>query len=153
MIQVRPRSSPKMIVLDTNVVSELMRSEPEERVVAWATSQATAAVGTTSVTLAEVRSGIVRLPAGRRRKVLLSAAEDVFSAFASSILPFDADAAHHYADIVVERERAGAPISGFDAQIAAICRAHGAALATRNTEDFVGLGLSLTNPWGVGATA
>jgi len=77
----------------------------------------------------------------------MAAADDVFSAFRDRVLPFDATAARHYASLVVEREQAGTPISGFHAQIAAICRSRTAVLATRNTSDFTGLGLELVNPW------
>jgi hypothetical protein len=136
-----------MIVLDTNVISELMRAAPADSVVAWVTSRPRAAVATTSVSVAEVRYGIGRLPAGRRRELLLAAADEVFATFQDKVLPFDAEAARHYADVVVEREQAGTPISGFDAQIAAICRSSNAILATRNTDDFTGLGLALVNPW------
>ncbi len=134
-------------MLDTNVISELMRPEPNSGVVAWVTRLSPAAVCTTAVSLAEVRFGIARLPSGRRRALLNAAADDVFVTFADQVLPFDAVAARQYADVVVERERAGAPISGFDAQIAAICRANRAALATRNTSDFDRLGLNLIDPW------
>ncbi|WP_322762574.1 type II toxin-antitoxin system VapC family toxin [Frankia sp. Cr2] len=137
-----------MIVLDTNVISELMRAAPADRVVTWVTSRPGDALNTTSVSLAEVRYGIVRLPVGRRRELLLAATDDVFAAFRDKVLPFDAMAARHYADVVVEREQAGTPITGFGAQIAAICRSRDAVLATRNTNDFTGLGLELVNPWG-----
>lgn len=138
-----------MIVLDGNVLSELMRAEPARTVVAWIHAQQAAALYTTAVSVAEIRYGIQRLPAGRRRTLVRTAADEVFDAFADQVLPFDADSARHYADIVVERERAGTPIRGFDAQIAATCRNHQAALATRNTDDFSGLGLDLLNPWTV----
>jgi toxin FitB len=136
-----------MIVLDTNVVSELMRAAPSAEVVAWVHRQSAAEVCTTSVTLAEVRYGIARLPAGRRRDLLRAAADDVFGTFADQVLTFDGAAAVHYADIVVEREHSGSPISGFDAQIAAVCRTHHASLATCNTDDFDRLGLDLIDPW------
>ena len=139
--------STRPVVLDTNVISELMRSAPDAGVVDWVSKLSPAAACTTAVTLAEVRFGIARLPSGRRRTLLNDAARDVFTTFADRVLPFDAVAAGQYADIVVERERAGATIGGFDAQIAAICRAHRAALATRNTTDFDHLGLNLINPW------
>lgn len=102
---------------------------------------------TTSVTLAEVRDGIARQPAGPRRDLLRAAADEVFSAFTDQVLAFDAAATTHHADIVVEREHCGSPISGFDAQIAAVCRTHHASLATRNTNDFDRLGLDLIDPW------
>ena len=139
-----------MIVLDTDVVSELMRSAPEGHVVSWVTQQSAAELATTSVTLAEVRYGILRLPDGRRRGLLLDAFDGVFTAFHTKVLPFDAPAAAHYANIAAERERAGQPISGFDGQIAAIRRARQATHATRNTNDFAGLGLDVVNPWTVG---
>ena len=136
-----------LVVLDSNVVSELMRTTPAPEVVAWVDRQDAARVCTTSVTVAEVRYGIARLPAGRRQDALWAAADDVFTVFTDRVLPFDAAAAVHYADVVVERERAGAPISALDAQIAAVCRVRAASLATRNTADFDGLGLELTDPW------
>jgi len=138
---------PGAIILDTNVISELMRAAPDVHVGSWVREVPPAMVHTTSVTLAEVRFGIARLPVGRRRALLGDAADDVFDIFADRILPFDAAAANQYANVVVEREHAGAPITGFDAQIAAICRSHGAALATRNTEVFSRLGLDLIDPW------
>jgi predicted nucleic acid-binding protein len=136
-----------VIVLDSNVLSELMRASPAPAVVQWAQAQSVAALCTTAVSVAEIRYGIQRLPAGRRRTSLRSAADEVFEAFAAQVLPFDTAAAREYADIVVQRERAGIPISGFDAQIAAICRAHEATLASRNTQDFTGIGVDLVNPW------
>lgn len=136
-----------MIVLDSNVVSELMRVAPSPAVVTWVQAQPPARLCTTSVTLAEIFYGVGRLPAGRRRSTLRAAADDVFTVFAERVLAFDAAAAAHYADVVVERERAGAPIDGFDAQIAAVCRSRRASLATRNVVDFEGLGLEVMNPW------
>jgi len=133
--------------LDTNVVSELMRLAPDLRVQDWVREVPPAIVYTTSVTLAEVRFVIARLPEGRRRTLLADAADDVFDRFADRVLPFGAAAAAQYGDIVAEREQAGAPISGFDAQIAAICRSRRATLATRNPDDFGGLGLDLIDPW------
>lgn len=137
----------RIIVLDTNVVSELMRPAPAATVLRWVGDLAPPKVHTTAVTLAEVRFGIVRLPLGRRRATLMNAADDVFGAFRDRILPFDCQAAERYAEIVVEREQRGMPISGFDAQIAAICRTHSAVLATRNLPDFELLGLDLVDPW------
>jgi len=137
-------------VLDTNVISELMRPAPDAAVVAWVRRLPPAGACTTAVALAEVRVGIARLPSGRRRALLDDAAGDVFATFADQVLPFDAVAAGEYADVIVERERAGTPISGFDAQIAAICRARRTPLATRNTSDFDNLGLTLIDPWRTG---
>jgi predicted nucleic acid-binding protein len=136
-----------VIVLDTNVTSELMRPSPSSMVTAWVRSRTPTELFTTSITLAEILYGIERLPGGRRREVLRSTATEVFTTFADHVLPFDASAAVEYARIVGDRDRAGAPIDGFDAQIAAISRVHGAALATRNIKDFRDLGLQLIDPW------
>jgi toxin FitB len=143
----RPPASTAVVVLDTNVISELMRAAPDARVQAWVRKVPPDLVYTTSVSLAEVRFGIACLPPGRRRDLLAAAADDVFGAFSERVLPFDLSAASVYADIVVGREQAGVPIAGFDAQIASICKVHRAALATRNTNDFLRLGLELIDPW------
>lgn len=136
-----------MIVLDTNVVSELMRPEPAPQVLAWMQRSSGDGLYTTAVTIAEIRYGIARLPEGRRRQSLHQAADEIFAAFPRQVLPFDLASASAYADIVASREQQGNPISGFDAQIAAICRAQAASLATRNTRDFVDTGISLLDPW------
>ena len=136
-----------MIVVDTNVTSELMKPAPSPVVVGWVRGHNTTELYTTSITLAEISYGIQRLPDGRRKDLLEAAAEEVFSAFAEQILAFDTAAAKQYGPIVSYREGAGAPIEGFDAQIASICRAHGAALATRNVKDFRDTGIAVVNPW------
>jgi toxin FitB len=146
-VSLLPPFDARLMVLDTNVISEFMRPAPSATVVAWASQLTSATVCTTAVTLAEVRFGLARLPDSRRRNHLEAAADEVFAAFMDRVLPFDALAADRYGDIVIERERTGTPISGFDAQIAAICRSRHAALATRNTRDFDRLGLSLIDPW------
>ncbi len=117
----------------------------------WVDEQEPTALHTTAISVAEVGYGLLRLPDGQRRNALVAAANAVFADYADRVLSFDASAAQHYGEIVVARERAGRPIAGFDAQIAAICRAHGAVLATRNTSDFDGLGLTLIQPWGTSA--
>ncbi|MGH8675785.1 MAG: type II toxin-antitoxin system VapC family toxin, partial [Burkholderiales bacterium] len=112
-----------MIVLDTNVVSELMKSSPDESVVRWATGEPATSLYTTSITLAEILHGILLLPAGKRRAGLEAAAEAMFREdFAGRVLAFGADAARPYARIAADRRRAGRPIAHFDAQIAAIAR-------------------------------
>jgi hypothetical protein len=136
-----------MIVLDTNVVSELMRPEPAPAVLAWLQRSSGYGLYTTAVTVAEIRYGIARLPEGRRRQSLHQAADEIFAAFPRQVLPFDLASASAYADIVASRETQGNPISGFDAQIAAICRSQAASLATRNTRDFVDTGIGLLEPW------
>lgn len=140
-----------MIVLDTNVLSELMRSEPDGAVFAWVAAQPRAALYTTSVSKAEIRYGIAALPEGWRRAALAAAAEAMFTDdFAGRVLPFDEGAAVHYAEIVVARRREGRPIEAFDAQIAATARVAGADLATRDVGDFAGCGITLVNPWKAG---
>jgi predicted nucleic acid-binding protein len=136
-----------VIVLDTNVTSELMRPAPDASVRAWVLAAPPADLFTTAITLAEVGYGIERLPEGRRRDRVRDAAEDVFATFASRVLPFDDAAAGRYAVIVDRRERSGRPIRAFDAQIASICRSVGASLATRNTRDFTDTGIDLIDPW------
>lgn len=136
-----------MIIVDTNVVSEMMRRVPAAEVVEWVRRQPAAALFTTSVTLAEVLYGIGRLPDGDRKELLRATADSVFGAFAGQILPLDTAAAAEYAAVVTARDRIGAPIDGLDAQIAAICRAHEAPLATRNLKDFRDTGVELINPW------
>lgn len=136
-----------MIIVDTNVVSELIKVAPDVSVEQWAGGRRTTELHTTSITVAEIRYGIERLPAGRRRTALEVAAIEVFRDFGDRVLPFDRAAATPYASIVAGRERAGSPIHISDAQIAAICRVHGASLATRNIRDFRGAGIELINPW------
>jgi len=137
-----------VIILDTNVISELMRPEPAEPVVNWAASEPATSQYTTSITQAEILHGILLLPKGKRRENLLSAAQAMFAEdFGGRILGFGIDAALRYAEIASERSRAGRPISQFDAQIAAIARACGARVATRNVADFKGCGVELINPW------
>jgi predicted nucleic acid-binding protein len=135
-----------MIVVDTNVVSELMRPSPSAVVVGWV-HRYERALYTTSITLAEIRYGIERLPDGRRKELLRSTAGEVFADFEERVLPFDAEAAVAYATIVSSRDRTGLPIDGFDAQIASISRSHRAGLATRNTKDFQDTGIETIDPW------
>jgi predicted nucleic acid-binding protein len=142
-----------MIVLDTNVISELMRPRSEPRVIGWADDQAANEVYLTAVTTAELRYGVARMPDGRRRTDLADRLQRAIAEeFASRILSFDDNAAAHYAEIVIDRERRGQPISMADAQIAAICRRHGAGLATRNTKDFAHTGIDLIDPWSVASS-
>ena len=136
-----------MIVLDTNVVSELMRPAPDTAVVILLGRQARGSLVTTAITVAEIRFGLARLPDGRRAAELRQLADEVLGAFPGQVLPFDAAAATLYGDIAAARERGGRPVDALDARIAAICRTHSARLATRNTRDFVGTGVELLDPW------
>jgi len=139
-----------MFVLDTNVISELMRPEPHPAVFAWVAAQPRDALYTTSVTRAEILSGIGMMPEGRRRSALREAAATMFDEdLGGRVLAFDAAAADRYADIVVSRRQAGAPIHGFDALIAATALVAGAAVVTRDTGGFAGCGLTLIDPWEV----
>lgn len=112
-----------MIVLDTNVVSELMKPSPSAAVAGWARAFGAGELHTTSVTVAEILYGIERLAEGRRKRTIGETARRVFSTFAEHVLPFDAAAAVEHAALVSAREHSGAPIDGLGAQIAAICRA------------------------------
>lgn len=137
-----------MIVLDTNVISELMRTEPHPRVLAWVAAQPNALLYTTHVNQAEILDGIAILPEGRRRAALADAAEAMFAEdFAGHVLPFGAAAACCYPTLMAARRRAGNPLQGFDALIAAIALAAEASLATRDIGGFVGCGLTLVDPW------
>lgn len=137
-----------MIVLDTNVLSEIFRPRPDTRVVAWLESLA-GEVAITAVTLAELLAGVRRLPAGTRRLMLAATIDTALEPYRETraILPFDDLAAEQYAEVLVAREQAGLPMGTADAQIAAICRSRGAMCATRNTKDFVGTGVELIDPW------
>ena len=136
------------IVLDTNVVSELLRPAPATQVEAWLSAQDGAKVYFTTVGEAELRHGVAILPAGQRRTALTKAIEGILEEdFRDRILPYDRDAAGAYAVIAAARRAAGRPISQFDCQIAAIARAHGASVATRNTADYEGSGIALIDPW------
>ncbi|MFA7265036.1 MAG: type II toxin-antitoxin system VapC family toxin [Candidatus Nanopelagicales bacterium] len=135
-------------MLDTNVVSELMRGRAaDENVRNWITGVHQTQRIATAITVAEILYGIERLPPGRRKEKLSDAASVIFFEFSETIASFDLLAAQAYAGVVDSRARAGAPISGFDAQIAAICLSGKHTLATRNTKDFEALGIDLVNPW------
>jgi predicted nucleic acid-binding protein len=137
-----------VIVLDTNILSELMQLKPAEPVYAWVDAQPQTTLCTTSINKAEIMYGIGVLPEGGRRSALAMVAAQVFEEdFEGRVLPFDDVAAAHYADIVVSRRRKGRPIEAFDAMIAAIARAAGAEVATRDVNGFADCGLTLINPW------
>jgi len=137
-----------MIVLDTNVLSEVLRPAPDSRVLSWLAAKPRSLLFTTTVTRAELLYGVRLLPDGRRKNDLLDAVLQVFMTdMAGQVLAFDADAADAYAEIATARLAAGSPISQFDAMIAAIARTRGASLATRNVKDFGGCGLAVIDPW------
>lgn len=135
-------------ILDTNVLSELLRAEPSPAVLAWFASQPAEGLFVSAVTQAEMMLGSRLLPAGKRRAALEQALSAMFDQdFSGRILPFDSGAVPDYVDIVSARRSLGRPISQFDAQIAAIARRSGARLATRNTSDFDRCGVDLVDPW------
>lgn len=139
-----------MIVLNTNVISEVFKPAPDPRVVAWLASL-TGEVALTAITHAELLAGIQLMPDGQRKRSLAQAVDQAVTPYRASraILPFDDRAAEHYAIILGLRQAAGLPIATADAQIAAICRSHTATLATRNAKDFEAIGVLLVNPWEV----
>jgi predicted nucleic acid-binding protein len=137
-----------MIILDTNVVSEMMRPRPDQTVMAWLDDQDADQLRLAAMTAAELLQGAFGLTQGRRARELSQAVGEILDEeFRDRILPFDVDAALEFADVMVRRSRYGRPISVADAVIAATARSQYAAVATRNTRDFVGLGLVLINPW------
>lgn len=137
-----------MILLDTNILSELLRPVPEPAVLGWLERQPAMSIYTTTVTQAEILLGVAVMPAGKRRNQLAAAVAAIFAEdFVERVLPFDGDAAVAFADIVAARRSLGTPISQFDAMIAALARSRGAQLATRNVRDFVHCGIDVVNPW------
>ncbi len=134
--------------MDTNVISELMRPTPQPAVMAWFSGQDSAELYLTAVGEAELRAGAAVLPAGRRRDRLAAEIDAVVREdFAGRVLPFDSAAARAYANIAAARRSEGRPILAADCQIAAIARAHDAAVATRNVSDFEHCGIAVIDPW------
>jgi toxin FitB len=137
-----------MIILDTNVISELMRARPEPAVVGWFRIRSLLEMATTTINLAEIRRGLARLPFGTRRRDLEATFNSLAAhGFANRVFDFDAAAADAYGDLAVQRERAGRPLEGLDGLIAAIAKFRGLPVATRNTDDFAGCGIDVINPW------
>ena len=137
-----------MLILDTNVVSELMRPAPDPEIASWVAERATSSLFLTAVTEAELRYGLAVMPPGRRREGLATGLERMLKAgFANRVLPFDSGAARAYAQIAAARRRGGRPIAQADCQIAAIAQARGMAVATRNVRHFEDMGIEILNPW------
>jgi predicted nucleic acid-binding protein len=137
-----------VILLDTNVVSELMRPQPTAVVLDWFAAQDAAQLFLSAVSEAELRAGAAFLPQGRRRDDLTAVIDTMIAVdFAGRLLAFDSAAAKAYAVIAASRRAAGRPIAEADCQIAAIARAQGAEVATRNTGDFIGCGVGIVDPW------
>ena len=135
-----------MIVLDTNLLSEPLRRNPEPAVLDWL-AQSTEAFALSAVSVGELLTGVHFLPIGRRREALGAAIESLLESFAGAVLNYDERAARAYAELKERSRNAGRPIGVEDGMIAAICIANGAALATRNVKDFDGLGIDVVNPW------
>ena len=137
-----------MILLDTNVVSELMRAAPAQTVLDWFAARNAADLFISAVTEAELRTGVAILPEGQRRDRLQLAINAMMDQdFRGRVLPFDSTAAKAYAEIAAQRRASGRPIAEADCQIAAIARAMDAPIATRNVKDFDGCGVRVINPW------
>lgn len=137
-----------MIVLDTNVLSELVRPVPHPAVINWVDAHDSSELVIIALTAAEIRAGVALLPEGRRKHEIGIRMESLLlETFAGYVLAFDLDSSAYYAEILTTRTHGGRPISTFDAQIAAVCRQYESVLATRNTADFADTGIELVNPW------
>jgi predicted nucleic acid-binding protein len=139
-----------MIILDTNVVSEIMRPQPDERVPRWLNKQPRTAIWTTPVTVFEIRFGLEAMPAGKRRTALMDSFERwLFEVVQERIANYDETAARRSAELAAERQRRGRPRELRDTMIAGIVLASHAKLATRNVKHFAEIASSLVNPWEV----
>ena len=136
-----------MIVLDTNVVSEAMKPEPHPAVQAWLNNQAAETLYLSSVTLAELLFGIAALPAGKRKDMLAQILDGLMALFRGRVLPFDIDAARHYAELAVTARTGGRGFPTPDGYIAAIAASRGFVVASRDTAPFEAGGVSVINPW------
>lgn len=136
-----------MIILDTNVLSALMRQVPDQKVVAWLDQQARTSVWTTSVTVLEIQFGLQILAAGRRRALLSAAFEELLARLGHRVAGFDLVAAGQASDLMAARHRKGRPGDLRDTMIAGIALAQHATLATRNTVHFEDTAIPLVNPW------
>ena len=137
-----------MIILDTNVLSEVIRPVPDARVADWLERQPREATFATAISRAEMLAGVAVLPDGARRNMLGRLVHRLFeSQFDDSLLPFDRQAADRYGELIARRRALGRPIGTMDALIAAVALSCGTAIATRNIADFEELGLDLVDPW------
>lgn len=136
-----------MIVLDTNVVSEAMKPEPDAAVKSWLNDQAVETLYLSSVTLAELLFGIRALPAGKRKKPLDRALSELLDLFKGRVLPFDTDAASHYADLAVMAKNGGCGFPTPDGYIAAVAASRGFIVASRDTAPYEAAGVTVINPW------
>lgn len=139
-----------MIVLDTNVISELWKVEPDSNVLAWIDAQTVETLYLSAITVAEIRFGLATMPEGKRRMIYQDRLErEVLPAFAGRVLSFDLDASRAYAELMARAREAGKAIGKADGYIAAIARARGLMVATRDTSPFASAGLKVINPWDI----
>jgi len=136
-----------MIVLDTNVVSEAMKRAPQPAVRAWLDNQAAETLYLTSVTVAEMLFGIAALPAGKRKNTLADAVDGLLALFRDRVLPFDVDAARHYAHLAVLARTGGRGFPTPDGYVAAIASSRGFIVASRDTAPYAAAGVTVINPW------
>ncbi|WP_047454210.1 type II toxin-antitoxin system VapC family toxin [Rhizobium rhizogenes] len=139
-----------MIVLDTNVISELWKAEPDPNVLAWIDAQMVETLYLSTITIAELRFGLATMPEGKRRTIYQDRLErEVLPAFSGRVLPFDLDASQAYAKLMAQAKEAGKAIGKADGYIAATAAARGMTVATRDTSPFEAAGLNVINPWDV----
>lgn len=137
-----------MIIIDTNVISELWKADPNPNVLAWMDNQMIETLYLSAITVAELRFGLAAMPAGKRRKIFQQRLEnEVLPAFTSRVLPFDLEASHAYAELMSKARREGKAIGREDGYIAATATARGLLVATRDTSPFAAAGLKTINPW------
>ncbi len=137
-----------MIIIDTNVISEMMKPSPLTAVLDWFNEQAAVSLYLTTITIGEIGYGIRALPDGKRRRLLTEGFEALLkAAFEFRILDFDEAAARRYGDVMGNRKEMGRPLASLDGQIIAIARANGCGVATRNIRDFECSGLTIINPF------
>lgn len=137
-----------MIILDTNVISELMRVTPEPKVIDWLERQQASNLAITAIAIAEIQRGILRLPEGKKKIALQEGFRQfIASAFSGRVIPFDEGAALEYGVIAASREKAGFNTDAVDLMIVAIAKYHNASVATRNIKDFKGCDVAIINPW------
>lgn len=136
-----------MIILDTNVLSEPLRLRPDPKVFAWLDAQNAETLYISAISYAELRIGVLKMPAGKRRESLMATISQVLDLFRDRTLCFDIEAAEHLAQIAVECDKIGKPATAPDAYIAAVAAAHGFAVATRNVGHFEHTGIRVINPW------
>ncbi len=137
-----------MVLLDTNILSAMMRPQPSPALATWIAAQPIETLFTAAICQAEILAGLAIMPAGRRRHALAAAAQAMFAEdFAGRVLPFDAAAASHYAALFAARRQSGRPSAAPDLMIAAVARANGASVVTRDSGGFAGCGLNVIDPW------